>query len=339
MNSKIVLGALALSLCATAGSPVSAQATLEALVAAAKKEGQVMIYHTSAVATIGPSFKAFQEKYGIRVDNFHATGSPLTVRFSNEGASGKMVADVFYASDTTVFVNYADLFQKIDASNFPGFDKLPEQSKLDNQLALSQAQFSFAFMYNTDKVKGADIPRTWNDLVSPKWKGQTLLVDPRSSATYRAAFNLVRKHVPGILTKIAANDPRLVESATPAAQQLAAGAGSLAYINYASHAVPMMEKGAPIKWATIEGPEITRSAWMGATKGPHPNAARLLLHFMLSDEGLAIYCKRADGAKAITDPTGQRTGCNPLDKDAIFLPDEPLAKEDGDAVVKELKLQ
>jgi ABC-type Fe3+ transport system substrate-binding protein len=141
------------------------------------------------------------------------------------------------------------------------------------------------------------------------------------------------------LPRIVANDPRLVETPTPAAQQLAAGTGSIAFLNYPSHAIPLMEKGAPIKWATIEGPEIARSAWMGATKGPHPNAGVLFVNFLLSDEALSLYCKRADGAKTIMDPDGKRTGCTPIAGNTLFLPDTPLAKADGDDVIRQLKLQ
>jgi iron(III) transport system substrate-binding protein len=320
-----------------AALPAKAQTypELQKLTDAAKAEGTVMVYHTAGDETIQPVFKRFQEKYNIKVEDFHAAGAPLTVRFSTESAAGQMAADVFYASDTTVFAKYPSLFQKLSSETFPGYNELPAQDKLESGLAIGHAQVSFAFMYNTKKVQAEDVPKTWNDLVDPKWKGQTLLVDPQSSTTYLAAFNMVRKYVPGIISEILANNPRLVESASPAAQQISAGAASIAFINYPSHVFPLMEKGAPIKWVTIGAPEITRNAWIGATKGPHPNAGRLLLHFLLSDEGLKIYCSRANGAKTITDPEGKRTGCNSLDKDALFLPDDPLSKTDRDEVVRE----
>jgi len=249
------------------------------------------------------------------------------------------MAGVFDASDTTAFVEFGSRFQRLTADNLPIYGRLPAVGKLPSGSAISHAQLSFAFMYNTSRVKAAEAPRTWADLVDPKWKGRTLLVDPRSSATFRAVFHMISQHIPDILARIVANDPRLVESPTPAAQQLAAGTGTIAYLNYPSHAVPLMEKRAPIRWATVEGPEITRSAWVGATRGPHPNAAILFLDFLLSDEALRLYCDRADGAKTIMDPTGQRTGCNPLASNVLFLPDAPVTKAEGEEVVRQLKLQ
>ena len=345
MNRKpSVLVLLAIALCAASPrayaetAPRDELAMLEKLTAAAKAEGRVMIYHTSDVATMSPVLRGFEKKYGIKVDNYFATGAPLTTRFSSEGAVGKMMADVFYASDTTAFVEFPNLFQQITPDNFPIYGRLPDVARLKSGLAISHAQLSFAFMYNTNRVKPPDVPRIWSDLVDPKWKGRTLLVDPRSSATFRAVFHMIRQHIPDILQRIAANEPRLVESPTPAAQQLAAGTGTISYLNYPSHAVPLMEKRAPIKWATVEGPEITRSAWVGATKGPHPNAALLFLNYLLSDESLTLYCSRADGAKSVMDPTGKRTGCNPLATSVLFLPDAPVAKAEGEEVVRQLKL-
>jgi iron(III) transport system substrate-binding protein len=311
---------------------------LQKLIAAAQAEGSVMVYHTADTLTSSGVLKVFEQKYKIKVNTFHATGSPLTVRMVNEGATGTMIADAYYSSDTAAVTEYPHLFQELSEENFPGYDALPEQTKLDNRLAITQTQYSFALMYNTNKVKPADVPRTWLDLGDPKWKGQTLLVDPRSSATYRAAFNEARKHYPDLLSRIAANNPRLAEAGRPAAQQLAAGAASIAFINYASHAFTLIRKGAPIQQRTIEKPEIVRSNWVAATKGPHPNAGRLLIHFLASDDGVKVFCNHTD-AKSITDPTGQRTGCQTFAKEVVFLPEAPLSASDSAEVVNLLQLK
>src|SRR5690242_11058099 len=86
----------AVLVCVAASQGARAEsASLDALIAAAKAEGSVMIYHTSAVATFKPVFTAFAQKYGIPVRNFYATGAPLSVRFASEIAAGTIQADVF----------------------------------------------------------------------------------------------------------------------------------------------------------------------------------------------------------------------------------------------------
>ena len=85
-----------------------------------------MIYHTSAVRTFKPVFTAFAKKYGITVRNFYATGTPLSVRFASEVASGIMQADVFYSSDTSIFQDYPKNFQLLNADTLPNYKQLPD---------------------------------------------------------------------------------------------------------------------------------------------------------------------------------------------------------------------
>ena len=333
--------AVGLSIVSFSGIALAQQAggeVPEDTIKAAKAEKSLMIYHTAPTANYKVVFEAFQKKYGIKVENFHATGSPLATRFSSEAEANQMQADVLSLSESPLFTKYAAKFQKLSAANIPNYVRVADGAKLDGGLAVSPTQASFVFSYNTQRVKESDVPSSWEDLVNPKWKGETLLVDPRSSATYRLAFNVLRKRYPDLLPKMAANSPRLVESGTPAVQQLAAGTGSIAYIHYGSHADPLMAKGAPIKWVTIEKPELTRSVWLGATQGKNPNAARLFVNFMLSDEALTAYCKAATDVKSTVDPTGKRTGCQPFSADVVFLPDEAVSKEDTAAISRDLKL-
>jgi iron(III) transport system substrate-binding protein len=316
-----------------------ADARLDALVAAAKAEGAVMIYHTSAVRTFKPVFSAFAKKYGITVRNFYATGTPLSVRFASEVASGIMQADVFYSSDTSIFQDFSKNFQTLGAETLPDFDRLPDNLRLASGLAVSSVQLSYTMFYNTKRVTDAERPRTWQDLADPKWKGRTLMIEPRSSVSFRAPYNVIRTIHPGILSKLADNEPRISESGTSTVQQLAAGTGAVGYAGYPVHAEPLIAKGAPVRWATIEGPAIARRTWIGAVRGPHPNSARLLVHFLTSFEGLTAYCSTGDGSMAALDPNGAKTGCQPLAADARFLSGEPMSDADSAETLRQLRLQ
>lgn len=117
-----------------AAMPVQAQGALDAMIAAAQAEGALMVYHTSPMPIIELTFRAFEKKYGIKVQNYHATGNPLTVRFSSEAAAGQMIADVIYASDTTSYLRFPELFQQLTSENYPGYDRLPDEARLDFEL-------------------------------------------------------------------------------------------------------------------------------------------------------------------------------------------------------------
>lgn len=314
-------------------------ADIQGLLAAAKAEGGVMIYHTAPVRNIRPVFDAFTAKYGIPVRSFYATGTPLSVRFGGEVAAGTVQVDVFYTSDTTVFQAHPQSFQKLDANSLPDYAALPEQLKLDSGLAVSSAQLSYSLFYNVKRVSEEERPHTWQDLAGPKWKGRTLMIEPRSSVSFRAPYNVIRTVYSGILARIAENEPRLVESGTAAVQQLAAGTGAIAFAGYPGHAIPLMAKGAPVRWATIEGPAIARRTWIGAVRGPHPHAARLLVHFLTSIEGMKAYCTSLDGSMTALDPSGEKTGCHRLSADAHFLSDVPMSDQDSAETLRQLRLQ
>jgi iron(III) transport system substrate-binding protein len=246
---------------------------------------------------------------------------------------------VFYASDTSIFEEYAAHFQPLNADSLPNYAQLPDRLRLGSGLAVSSVQLAYAMFYNTRRVPEAERPRSWNDLADPKWKGKTLMIEPRSSPSFRAPYNVIRKIHPGILERIADNAPRISESGTSAVQQLAAGTGAIAFSGYPVHAEPLIAKGAPVRWGTIEGPMIARRTWIGAVRGPHPNAARLLVNFLTSIEGLKAYCASGDGSMAALDPSGAQTGCQPLSADAEFLPDTPMSDADSAETLRLLRLQ
>ncbi len=321
------------------GQPAQGQtADLDSLIKAAKAEKSVMIYGTAPINQIGDVYKAFEAKYGIKVESFQARGSDLTARFSNEAAAGIIQADAFMGSDISDQQENPHYFQKLTKANFPNWDQIPDAAKLPGDLSISYQVSAFSLFWNTNKVTEANRPRTWKDLADPKWKGQVVLVNPRASGTYRSVWSEVRKLYPDFLTNVAALDPRLAESAAPAAQQLAAGTGSIAFIGYQSNAEPLIEKGAPINAAPIEGPQISRRNWISAVAGKSPNAGRLFVHFITVDDGLRVYCKLNSTGQSILDPDGKKSGCKPLGQNPLYLTIDPVSDADSEVVIRELKL-
>src|SRR5262249_12374489 len=118
-----------------------------------------------------------------------------------------------------------------------------------------------------------------------------------------------------------------------------AGTGQIAHIIYEVQALDLIRKGAPLGTATLEKPEIARRLFLSAANGPHPNAARLLVHFMMSPEGLRPYCAVDVTNKSIMDRDGTKAGCRPLAADVSFLPTEVPSNEDKAAIRAALRLK
>jgi hypothetical protein len=65
----------------------------------------------------------------------------------------------------------------------------------------------------------------------------------------------------------------------------------------------------------------------------------LLVHFLTSFDGLTAYCSTGDGSMAALDPSGAKTGCQPLASDAQFLSDVPMSDADSAETLRQLGLQ
>ncbi|HEY4200156.1 MAG TPA: extracellular solute-binding protein [Devosiaceae bacterium] len=314
-----------------------AQADTTALEAAAKAEGKVVVYHSNPSENMQPLADAFTAKYGIPVELFHVISGPLSVRFSNEAGSGNVVNDILYTTDASLPVTHPEWFTKLTPALVPNIARLKAPNNLTDY-ATGALQGSFILIYNTDKVKPEDAPKTWQDLGDPKWKDQIILADPRGSASYIKIMALLKDRYPGLLEKIAANNPHVVESAGPGAQQLAAGTGEIEFPALASHALTLMSKGAPLNYVVLQGPELTRNTWGSIpAKAPHPNAGQLFLNFWLSDEGTDAYCSSTAGNRSVLDKDG-KLGCEKMAGDPEYLDDTPPPDDVKTEVAKELGL-
>lgn len=327
-----------LALAAPCALAQSNDAAWAAIVKAAQAEKAITLYTTTPQDQVQALHEGFQKKYGVPVEHFFAGGTALTTRFLSEGATKQVRADILMGSDTTSQTDHPEYFQKLSDENFPGYSQMPAAAKLESGLGVSYAASSFAVAFNTQKVSAANQPKTWEDLGDPKWKGQVVLVDPRTSPAYTSALKIVDKLYPGLLAKIVATEPRLTDFGVSAAQQLAAGTGSIGHMVYEVQAAVLIQKGAPLGTAVLQKPEITRRLWASPVTGPHPNAARLYINYLASAEGMKLYCIVDHANKSMLDPTGKATGCGVIAPDTAYLSTTPPTKQDTDDILKALKL-
>jgi iron(III) transport system substrate-binding protein len=146
--------------------------------------------------------------------------------------------------------------------------------------------------YNTDKLKGADIPREIKDIVSPRFKGQILLADPRSSGVYLGFWGLVLdRYGEGFFAQIRALEPRRFASGVPAVQALGAGEGMIELPAISAQVDATRSKGAPIN---LHIPSLTTGLEQeviltARERAKNPNAARLLANYVMSPDGNKVF--------------------------------------------------
>lgn len=297
-------------ICTNAMAQVGAQADLEALIKVARADGEVLFY-TGATENIAKrTSEAFTAKYGVRA-NFNRTAGVVTIqRFANEAESGAFAADFFFTStgaqEFSVEALKKGWVESVASAGIPvvASGEFPTRF-LRGSIAIVQIA-PWLISYNTDKLKGAEIPRDWVDLLHPRFKGQILLPEPKSSDAYSDFWGLLLDRMgESFLIKLREQNPRFYSSGVPSTNGLAAGEGSVAVPAVGGQVSAVKAKGAPID---ITQPPLTTGVEMTMTlthraKARRPNAARLFAHFVMSPEGNKIF--NADpGSLSVYDVSG-----------------------------------
>jgi ABC-type Fe3+ transport system substrate-binding protein len=264
-----------------------------ALVAAAQKEGAVTWYSTLIVNQIvRPMVEAFEKKYpGIKVQYSRASSSDVALKIRNEARARRVQADLFDGSNTVFMLEEANVvadYHPKSAASYPAELKDPK----GHWTALNL--FYWTSAYNTNLVKDDEAPKTYGDLLDPKWKGKiawTYDLTPGGPPGFVHNILTTMGQEKGMdyLRKFAAQEPVTI----PAAQRVVldkvvSGEYPLAVMILNYHATISMNQGAPIRWIRME-PLLQSMSLVSIVKdSPHPSAARLFVEFMLSDEGQKI---------------------------------------------------
>lgn len=278
-----------------APNPQTASAALEALIKAAKAEGELTYYSAQTENVPRRVSAAFQAKYGIQGKFIRLNSTLLQQRYATDAEAGTFPADAFLSGDT---IGYADAGIKkgwIEAIATAGLPVIlsGEFPAPYNRGATAVLQvLPWGIVYNTEKVKGADIPKDWMDLLNPKWKDQILIPNPRSSDSYIDHWAMLfDKYGESYFAKLRAQNLRMYTSGVPAMQALGAGEGSIQVPGLIPQTQGIKEKGAPINITILDmavGLEmaITLTA-RGKSKSPH--AARLFANYVMSKEGNEVF--------------------------------------------------
>jgi len=250
---------------------------------AAKKEGKVVVYGTIVPQVMTLIQKGFETKYGVNIEYWRGDATKVIDRVLTEWRSGKPGFDVVIGARGPLSLGKAEgvyaKFAPSSAANFPA--KFRDK---DGQLTAWRIT-PVGILTNTDLVKPADMPKSWDDLLDPKWQGKISMPDPsRHASTATFLWNLQK--IKGdkwldFVRALAKQQPLLVESYSSVPNAIVRGEASLgiSYIQY----VPQT-KG-PIGFAPIEQAFADPSDSAISAKAANPNAARFLVDYLCSPEG------------------------------------------------------
>jgi len=273
-----------------------------ALLSAAKKEGQVTYYTSADLALANKLKAAFEKKYGVTVNVLRQSSAPTFNRAVQEFDLGVNAADVI---ETSVVSAFQDMKAKGMLMSFtPATANLIRSRKLsdpDNDWHAVKLELT-SLNYNKDLLKPADVPKTWKDLLDPKYKGKIVQGHIKASGdTGLIVFNLVKMYGWEYFEALRKNDVLTMQACTQN-ELVARGERLIMMCDYSqietarTQHQPMIAGVLPADGVfMLVGPVAVLA------KAPHPNAARLLVDFLLSPEGQTIYAEGGD-APSINSP-------------------------------------
>lgn len=290
MKARLALAALSISLIA---GPALAQFKADpALVAAANKEGQVVIYTANQLESEQQLAKKFNERFpGVKVEIVRAPGSRLLARVDAEAASGKLAADIIEFSDSGLAKAYEKLLADYAPANA---DKYPAAIRAISPKMWPKTAWGYVLAYNKALVKSP--PKSWADLTKPEFKEKLGWIPAGAGGTsWTLAMFQRQKLGENEWKNLAGKQPVMHPSDSPLLAALIRGEARVAPLKTNS-IIPPMNDGAPIGiiYPTDGVPMTVSVAGISAT-APHPNAARLYLDWILSNEGQEDWVKSSGG--------------------------------------------
>lgn len=279
------------------GPAASSDTGMDALIAAAKKEGSLTLYTVTSQSAAEAQDEAFSKKYGVTVNLLRLAGSALEQRFSSEEAAGGTSADVIV--DSTPAFMKDQLTQQhltpVEQAGLPGYPWTFPDAAQNPGIGPSVVVQPSCIVYNTDLVKGSDVPTTWTDLLNPKWKGMVAVTDPSVSLAEPAAWLGINQALgTDFVKQLGAIDPKIYQSGTAAAAAVGAGEQAFAAKVAVANAQSIVASGAPVK-TLVPAQTSGISLYLGLpAKAAHPNAAKLFATYVMSEEGAKVLADAAD---------------------------------------------
>lgn len=266
---------------------------LDELIAAAQEEGTVVFLHAPP-ALEEVVAQQFGEKYGITVEATRVLSTELEQRYSAEAEAGVVSADVVLTTDTGFVESSVENGWMLDlnAAGIPGYPgDFPEEFRR-GPTAIPLATY-FGIGYNTDLVSEEEAPTEWEDLLDPRWQGQIITPDLNSAIVWMQLWDVLERELGSDFVQgVGEQDLIVIDVSVAALEALGAGEASL-LIATPNLIASGADRGAPVAYRQPDlGVEVPFPLGLSAD-APHPNAARLFVHWLLSDEGIQAVSEAA----------------------------------------------
>src|SRR4051812_27346972 len=252
------------------------------LVEGAKREGSLTLYSNAPTDDNTALVGAFEKKYGIKVNLYRASSEEIRQRVVNEAQARRF--------DVDFILNNAPAMEALTSEKLLVEVKSPHVADLMPQaIATDRSWVGFCLnvlvqAYNTNLIKKTELPKTYADLLDPKWKGK-IAIEADDSDWFAGLMGAMGedKGIKLFRDIAATNGFSVRKGHTLLANLVSAGEVPLGLTLFNYTAEQLKKKGAPIDWFVIEPLISMPNSIAVAANAPRSNAAVLFFDYMLSD--------------------------------------------------------
>lgn len=275
-----------------------------ALVEGAKKEGKMVFYTSVETAFARSLTTAFEAKYPfIKTDIFRSTHDRIVSRMNLERKAGNYATDTISVGEFETY--HMQKSGLIAPYKSPMAAAYPEGFKDPNGYWTDLYDNLLVTAYNTTRVKRDELPKRYEDLLHPRWKGRMALEQNEDRWFANMLHLRGEKKGTEFMETLAKQQISFRKGRTLLTQLLVAGEFDLQIVAYWYRVHLLKKQGAPVDWLAMEPVIVALHPISIIDRAPHPNAARLFIDFALSEEGQGIFVKRGRvSARAGMKPEG-----------------------------------
>lgn len=257
---------------------------------AAKAEGSVVWYSSTPIGQANKIIKLFQDKYGIKVQLFRSGGSEVMRRFMMESQAGMFATDVLTTSDPEAIAALADKGMFV-AFRPAGSDKIPASLKDPDGRFTAQRLNVVAFYGKDGLTPPVAMPKTWQDLTKPEYKGKVVITDPSFTVLQLYVVAMISKEFGwDYYEKLNKNDVMIVKGGQQTFDMVKRGERAISGGTDMSYANAAKMQGAPMSIGFPTDGAFIVPAPSAVVKGsPHPEAAKLFAEFLISKEAQVVF--------------------------------------------------
>ncbi|KQT61879.1 MULTISPECIES: extracellular solute-binding protein [unclassified Aureimonas] len=323
--AMMAAGAMTAPVLAEAPAPYQVTPELEA---AAKAEGKVVFYTATDVTVAEKLADLFKQKYpGIAVQVERAGSERVFQRIGQEYSSGIYSADVIETSDAVHFEYFKregwlePMVPEEVAAKWPADEKDP-----DGAFAAYRAHLS-VLAYRTDLLPEAEAPKTWTDLLDPRFKGKMVKAHPGYSGTIMTATYVLSQLLGWeYFEKLGTQEVMQVQSSTEPPKKLGQGERALEVDGNEYNIFRLQDEGQPIKIVyPAEGTPLAVGNAAVLKEAPNKNAAKLFYSFLFSKDAQQLNSDFG-GLRSFHPDVKEKTGRTPL-SEIKLLHSDPVALE------------